>query len=202
MSGDSPKRTLAVCTCNTCSAHLEFDPGNAGTTIQCPHCGIETVLFIPQVAVERTTADIVERTTWEEADVQGRLELTREESDGSDDVTRGLEDAGTAFLFFGILGGVIVLIVAASNLSEGKGTDAAVLFVFGITALVTGFVLRLLFRAGAQIIRLLQEANRSNRFTGKITQLSVRRSYVCSRCNAAALPDQTRCVSCGAEFKA
>jgi len=26
---------------------LEFDPANAGETIQCPHCGIETVLFVP-----------------------------------------------------------------------------------------------------------------------------------------------------------
>jgi len=30
---------------------LEFDAENAGATIQCPHCGTETVLFVPSVPV-------------------------------------------------------------------------------------------------------------------------------------------------------
>jgi hypothetical protein len=30
---------------------LEFDAARAGETIQCPHCGIETVLFVPQVPI-------------------------------------------------------------------------------------------------------------------------------------------------------
>jgi DNA-directed RNA polymerase subunit RPC12/RpoP len=202
MSGDNPSQKLAVCTCNTCSAHLEFEPANAGTAIQCPQCGMETVLFIPQVAVERTTADIVERTTYEDADVQGRLELTQVTQGANPyEVVEHLENAGTAFLALGIVGGVIAFAVAVGLFSGEKPADAGVSLVVGVVALVTGFVLRILFMAGAQIIRLLEESNRS-KFTGKITQLSVRRSYNCSRCNAAALPGQARCLSCGAEFKA
>jgi DNA-directed RNA polymerase subunit RPC12/RpoP len=39
---------LVKCNCTVCSEHLEFEPENAGSLIKCPHCGMETVLFIPQ----------------------------------------------------------------------------------------------------------------------------------------------------------
>ncbi|HEX4342049.1 MAG TPA: YbjQ family protein [Verrucomicrobiae bacterium] len=48
--GESSSKKWAVCPCNVCSGRLEFDPANAGETIQCPHCGMETVLFIPPVS--------------------------------------------------------------------------------------------------------------------------------------------------------
>ena len=51
MSADQPDPPGTVCPCNNCSGHLEFDPSRAGETIQCPLCGMETVLFIPQVPV-------------------------------------------------------------------------------------------------------------------------------------------------------
>jgi hypothetical protein len=38
---------IAKCVCNQCPGHLEFDAKDAGQTITCPHCGAETVLFIP-----------------------------------------------------------------------------------------------------------------------------------------------------------
>lgn len=40
----------AKCTCQFCSGHISF-PGNAaGQTVACPHCGLETVLFIPSLS--------------------------------------------------------------------------------------------------------------------------------------------------------
>src|SRR5690242_5109593 len=50
MSEGSPSQSCAVCTCNTCCGHLEFDPANAGQRVECPHCGLETVLFVPDEA--------------------------------------------------------------------------------------------------------------------------------------------------------
>ncbi len=35
------------CKCNNCSEHVEFDQAIVGSTIQCPSCGMDTVLFIP-----------------------------------------------------------------------------------------------------------------------------------------------------------
>lgn len=38
--------TLPACPCNVCSQKIEFDPSRAGETIPCPHCGMETRIFI------------------------------------------------------------------------------------------------------------------------------------------------------------
>lgn len=52
---DSPSPAWTVCTCNNCSGHLEFEASHASETIQCPHCGLDTVLFIPQGPLDSTT---------------------------------------------------------------------------------------------------------------------------------------------------
>jgi hypothetical protein len=52
MSADGPNESWTVCTCNNCSGHLEFDASRAGESVQCPLCGTQTVLFIPEVQVE------------------------------------------------------------------------------------------------------------------------------------------------------
>jgi len=38
---------LSKCNCNNCSGHLAFDDDYAGTVINCPHCGVDTTLYIP-----------------------------------------------------------------------------------------------------------------------------------------------------------
>jgi DNA-directed RNA polymerase subunit RPC12/RpoP len=35
------------CVCNNCPGHIEFDEKDAGRTVACPHCGVETLLFVP-----------------------------------------------------------------------------------------------------------------------------------------------------------
>jgi hypothetical protein len=41
---------MAHCNCNTCSGHIEFDARlvQVGTVVDCPHCGLETTLYIPK----------------------------------------------------------------------------------------------------------------------------------------------------------
>jgi len=39
----------ATCRCNICDAEIHFEQHQAGGRIPCPHCGMETLLFIPQV---------------------------------------------------------------------------------------------------------------------------------------------------------
>jgi len=43
-----PSGSWTRCICSVCSGHLEFDSDLAGETIQCPHCGMPTILFIPR----------------------------------------------------------------------------------------------------------------------------------------------------------
>ncbi|HZL13258.1 MAG TPA: DUF6232 family protein [Verrucomicrobiae bacterium] len=37
----------STCTCNLCSNQIEFESNAAGQTVACPHCGMDTMLFIP-----------------------------------------------------------------------------------------------------------------------------------------------------------
>lgn len=50
MAGDLKMITshVAKCPCGSCGGHIEFPAEHAGTTVKCPHCGNETLLFIPQ----------------------------------------------------------------------------------------------------------------------------------------------------------
>ncbi len=40
----------AKCTCQFCNGHISFPAGAAGQTVSCPHCGLETVLFVPSLS--------------------------------------------------------------------------------------------------------------------------------------------------------
>lgn len=35
------------CRCRNCDKPIEFDSAESGATVSCPHCGLETLLFIP-----------------------------------------------------------------------------------------------------------------------------------------------------------
>ena len=56
--------TETKCSCAHCSEHIAFDPQYAGRTADCPHCGMETKLYIPPVTAKvpvsraRTTATV------------------------------------------------------------------------------------------------------------------------------------------------
>lgn len=40
---------LVKCSCQVCNEHLEFESRNSGQTVNCPHCGMETLLYIPNI---------------------------------------------------------------------------------------------------------------------------------------------------------
>lgn len=43
----------AKCPCQNCSNHIEFDQSQAGTTVVCPQCGLDTMLFVPSPLKQR-----------------------------------------------------------------------------------------------------------------------------------------------------
>lgn len=45
---------FAKCNCSSCNGHIEFETSNAGQTVNCPHCGQDTVLYV----VESTPAEL------------------------------------------------------------------------------------------------------------------------------------------------
>lgn len=48
------------CPCNNCPQVLEFEQSQAGETVQCPSCGLDTVLFIPVNLPAKHTAPTTE----------------------------------------------------------------------------------------------------------------------------------------------
>jgi hypothetical protein len=49
---DTPdnEANLVTCRCRNCDGHLEFDASRAGESVECPHCKLETMLFVPPVS--------------------------------------------------------------------------------------------------------------------------------------------------------
>jgi DNA-directed RNA polymerase subunit RPC12/RpoP len=44
-SANQPR--FVSCPCQTCDGYIEFDTSHAGEAVTCPHCGLETTLFVP-----------------------------------------------------------------------------------------------------------------------------------------------------------
>jgi len=53
---ESPR--YVTCPCQHCSGHIEFDASHAGTSVACPHCGLETKLFVPKVQKNNLSKNI------------------------------------------------------------------------------------------------------------------------------------------------
>ena len=92
------------CKCNNCSEHLEFDQANVCKTIQCPHCGMDTVLFIPGMSPpgsgtpRHLSDDLVKQTI-----------RTRPEHSGPFIATTGNDISGhTIESYLGIVRGIVV----------------------------------------------------------------------------------------------
>jgi len=183
MSTERPSQKLAVCACNNCSDQIEFDPADSGATIQCPHCGLDTLLFIPQVAPGSKRAKIVEHTS-NTGGVEGQL-----------------EQVGSFLLALGAAVAFVALLVALFLLNQ-EGGATLTWFIIAAVAVVQGVVLYVLFKAGAEIIRLLKKSV-GLKFSGQISQPTPSvATYTCSACGQPVDPNSKRCLGCGAQFDA
>jgi Holliday junction DNA helicase RuvB subunit len=59
---DQPAPNFVNCPCQYCSGKIEFDANQldaaANTTVPCPHCGLETIIFVPEQKVPPVISDI------------------------------------------------------------------------------------------------------------------------------------------------
>lgn len=75
--------TFSKCPCNNCSAKIEFETGHAGETVTCPHCQLETVLFVPYGAPTILAPPIIPPMIVQDADAdiiflkEGGIAVTR-----------------------------------------------------------------------------------------------------------------------------
>lgn len=181
------------CNCRHCNGHIEFDMSlfQSGTMVTCPHCGKETPLFIPNT--QKTPEKKIEKAPEKTA----KPVKQTMHSGGMEDT---LDDVGGIVLTLGILGGgvaIVAAIVAFNNDENPVGVD---LLCIGVVAIFVSAVNRILFKAGAEVIRLLKKLN-GLKFSGEITQPVAFDVYKCSACGASVDSSSDRCYPCGAIFK-
>lgn len=226
---NSAVQNWIVCSCGTCSGHIEFEAERAGETVQCPHCGIDTLLYVPAhpsthltPKSERTrmrvnpspipkdkkggklASIVVEKVlneTGSESTIELRVALAQKRVTAHAD--RNMQQAGSVIGALSVVGGVICLCLSLVSCMDTHDNEApnrsGMLFLIGVGLIFEGWVVNALFFGGAEIIRLLQDLN--SRRIGSMTQHTVRYVHKCSECNASAQPGQSRCNRCGAEFK-
>src|SRR5438105_589769 len=109
---------LIKCPCNTCSAHLEFDEPAVGSTVVCPHCGVDTVLFIPQDPTLFSEEGYIRKepamddgVTQSPSEKNARV-VESSTFTGGNGMEEKLENAGGGLVFLCGVGGLVCLIVA------------------------------------------------------------------------------------------
>jgi DNA-directed RNA polymerase subunit RPC12/RpoP len=102
---DQKAPNYVACPCQYCSGKIEFDANKldltgatgkvlAGQTIACPHCGMETILFVPQRNLEPPKAESKPTSS------QTQIPLVRKENSGQpNDSIRPLIAWGCAAFF-------------------------------------------------------------------------------------------------------
>jgi DNA-directed RNA polymerase subunit RPC12/RpoP len=199
--GDSQSAGWIVCPCNNCSDNLEFDSEHAGETVTCPHCGMDTVLFIPVVPVGSlpNEPELAPKPQTKRAKIVAQEQKRTTYKGGLEE---RLEHTGGGFQVFGILG----LIAALLLLVDREFTWAAACCGFAVVAFMQGAVVITMCKLGAEIIRLLKKSN-GLKYSGEISQptdqLDEVVSYECSACGAPVpmFRPHIKCVVCGAEFE-
>lgn len=134
----------AKCPCEICGQPLAFDVLDAGSTIDCPHCQQKTKLVMPKFAAP-TAASAPRRSApaVAEAKARGKIEDT-------------LESIGGLFLFAGIIVGLLAMIGMCFAFADGQAMIGFGCAVTMLGAVGQGIIVQALFRAFAEVIRLLR----------------------------------------------
>jgi DNA-directed RNA polymerase subunit RPC12/RpoP len=193
-----------ICPCNNCSENLEFEESAAGETVKCPHCGVDTVLFIPPVPVDSPPS---EPESVPEPKPQKAKLVAHEQKKPTykGGVEESLEIAGATFWALGVAGGAGGLLVALMLFFFEQPMWAGACCIIAVVAFVQGALINTVCKAGGEIIRLLKKSN-GLKYSGGISQPTMQLdgvvSYTCAACGASVVPRaQTKCAKCGVEFE-
>jgi NAD-dependent SIR2 family protein deacetylase len=143
------------CKCQYCNQSIEFDralievtgkSGDAtmGQSATCPHCGMETILYVPGLGTPKSVEYYAE---------QLNKSAARAKSKNESRVENELDGAGRIFLILGVLG-----LLGAGYFAFRDGRDSnPLILVLGTVSAVQGAIFYLLFKGFAEVIRLLRK---------------------------------------------
>jgi hypothetical protein len=79
---DQPAPSFVTCPCQHCSGKIEFDATHAGEAVVCPHCNLETTLFVPPISEQQAnprpippTIEEVKRAELEQSQIQKIIQI-------------------------------------------------------------------------------------------------------------------------------
>ena len=133
----------------------------AGQTVTCPHCQLETILFIPRDWREKPKPKIESETSKEERKKMVENEIARRTGQ-TEAIEDKLEGFGLLFFWAGVIGAIIAVmsifaILANATQNEDNGGELLSLVAFGIVSVGQGIIINTLFKAAAEVIRLLRQ---------------------------------------------
>ena len=116
------------CLCNHCSGNIEFDSEHAGQMVACPHCGLETKLYVPKVPFNKPSQNV------------------------SVEIKRGVNPLGIASLVLGIGACVFCWIPFLGLFVIPFAAIGLLLAVIGITAAIVGKKSSLFFPVSGAVV--------------------------------------------------
>jgi hypothetical protein len=111
-----------------------------------------------------------------------------------------LDGVGTFYLIISIIGLIGCIILSQDKLIKQTGLSDFWI-ALGIGAIAQGIIFWILFKAGAEVIRLLKKLN-GLPYGGEISEtIGDWAEYTCTDCGSPVSPDSKFCTQCGANFE-
>jgi len=140
-----------ICKCQNCPGELRFDEADAGQTVTCPHCQMDTVLFVPVAAVVFPPPEAKPPSTI----IQDKPRAQRR----SYFVENDLESIGTTCFVLGLILAAVGLLYMAVAAYMGDGFPPLWPIPTMLILVTLGWLIRVIFRAFAEAIRQLRRMN-------------------------------------------
>lgn len=204
---------LVTCPCQHCNGHIQFDrlqllAGNS--KIDCPHCGLETVLFVPpEKKPSKGSFWWKLRIIWKslllgvpaklnlKSEAPKTAKLVRFEAEWERNLEEKLDNSAETMRVFGIISVVIGIFVGCGIGINSDSKNAAyiawTIVIGSVAALLINYSISLLFNAAAEMIRLLKKQARVP-FSGQFV-------YECGACKLQMENAREGCPDCGAKFE-
>jgi hypothetical protein len=171
-----PSMNIAKFHCPKCNQQLDGTTDVAVEEIECPTCKFRFTPLVEQIVEEKQATEAVavsEPLSWTElaktAAASGtslggsspsQAEPKSSKTDGNANIEKTLETIGGAFLAAGIIGGLLSGLAFLASFDSSFTTEERIgLFCLVVVSIAQGFIVQTLFRALAEIIRLLRKLN-------------------------------------------
>jgi hypothetical protein len=139
----------AKCPCQSCGVNIEFDVEAVASLVACPACGKNTRLTLPPARPAPPKETFIQR----ESSLWAASAAAKPEP-----VETKLDILGNCFFFGGVLlAGVAGIFLMIAIADDQPGKLQLVLLIVG--AIGQGIIARILFQAGAEVVRLLRKTS-------------------------------------------